>query len=286
MAFTIGEEEVRETTVDKIVKQTAAFTFKFRQSMAEETGGGWTEEFFRETQAILGGARGRTSLITARFAKPAEITPSWEQLQVTLGKHMADLAIPWEDRIRSDFNAFSRALVKSGEAVANSEDALVWSTIQGDSVIQTLSVVNAWNGLNPNPIKDFIDAQTQIGERPYNYPTGDLHVHVNIEDWGNIRKFLIDNGNSLPQVAEDTVRNRNGNQGTLGSFTFISNEAISVSQAFICVPNVWATLRIAEPLKTITTVDEMISIRIRSGLISVPKITDPKAAVRLTGTRI
>lgn len=292
MVFNIGDVEVRDSTVDRIVKTITPFMFKFRQSMALQTGGGWTEEFFRETQAILTAGTGRSIKGISRLAKFPELTPEWSKLKTTLAKHGADLNIPWEDRMRSDFDAFSRSLVKVAEAVANSEDANVWTVIEADSDIQTYTAGGstydpnkAWDGSEADVWDDLLAAKQMIGQRPYNYPTGNLDVHVTEKDMRSIMKFITDKGATWPKVSEDTVTNANGRQGKLGVFNFIVNEAVDASQAFVCVPNTWATLRMMQDLTTVTTVDEMVSIRIRAGLVSVPKVTDPKAAVVISGTQ-
>ena len=288
--FNIGDVEVRDTTVDAIVKTVMPFMFKFRQSMQIQTGGGWTEDFFRETQALLTAAGNRTIGGVPRLSKPPEIVPEWDKLNTTLGKHITDLNIPWEDRMRSDFDAFQRALVKAAEAVSNSEDADIWTVIKADSDIQTLTLTGspfeAWDASNADLWDNLLEAKEMMGKRPYNYPTGNLDVHVTEKDMRSIMKFITDKGATWPKVSEDTVTNANGRQGKLGVFNFIVNEALDASQAFVVVPNIWATQRVMQDLTTITTVDDLISIRIRSGLVSVPKITDPKAAVRVIGTQL
>lgn len=286
MAFQIGDFQIKELEVDRAVKAATQASFKFRQSATIESGNnGWTQNFWREDQTILTAGVGRDIRGVPQLAKPPEMSPQWEQLNTTLQKHMADLIVPWEDRMRSDFNMFERALVKMGEAVAASEDNYIWDVIEADTAVQTQDIGTGWDVTNGDPWADLLSAVNKIGQRPYNYPTGDLHVHVRRYDMSSIMKYITQKGAAWPRVSEDTVTNRNGVQGTLGPFTFIVNEAIDPSQCLVCVPRIGFSVREMQGLQTFTTVDDMISIRIRTGLISVPKITDPKAMVVLSGTQ-
>lgn len=284
MVFTIGGYDIRENTVDRTVKAIAQAMFKFKQSLSIQSDGGWTEDFFRETQEILTAQGGRSLAGVPRLAKPPEIVPEWEKLNTTLAKHIADLNIPWEDRMRSDFDAFNRALIKVAEGVVNSVDTTIWTTMRDDGAIQSFAATTAWSESNSDPWGDLLRAKHNIGQRPYNYPTGEIHVHVRERDMRSIMKFITDKGASWPRVSEDTVSNRNGKQGRLGVFEFIVNEALDASRAVVMVPRVAATWREMVPLRTITKVDDMISILIRSGEIGVLKITDPKAICVIKNT--
>src|SRR3990167_3622756 len=251
MAYTLqqGSTSLEAETVDAMVKQIAARTFKFKQAVTIVPTSSLTNTFFREDPTILAGGANASIEGVPYGADFPNMSPKWEQATVKNIKFAATDNIAWEFIKGSAIDIMARKIIKVTEAVVKAVDDYCWGELTQDAtdagnfnaitLIQSFSISadKYWNGTSAAIVYDLGAARRLIGEK--NYETGNL----------------------------------------------VESQSVSASFALVVVPKTCATYKEFESLKSTTINDPYKSVTIRVVEEGAIELTDPLAIVLIRGTQ-
>jgi len=290
MTIEIGGSALRAEVVDKVIKQTAAQTYKFKQACTIATTAAWKDYFYRETSAVLnplvGGSTASASKLLPRGANFPQATPSWEKVMTAQEKYGIEDNIFWEDILTDDIDVQARVMFKLGQKIAKDVDDEIWDTLTESRtpvLINSFLIDEAdgWNGTSGAIIDDLLHAAQLIAED--NYDTTSLMAFISPADRRYVSAYLASKGAQFPSIGEKIAEN--GYVGRVAGVDLVVSNSVTTSYALVCVPKICATWRAAVPLTTNTTVDPFKSVRIRVVEMGITQMTDPNALCLIKGTQ-
>lgn len=283
-----GTTEIRASMYDPMVKQIAERLYKFKQALKIESTSAWTHYYYQEDPTELAGRTGNTGSEIPRGARFPSVSVTWDQQVATMKQYGMEDTLFWSDLISSEINVRERTTFKLAKGVTKFVDDGIWTVLTESLTpvnIQTFTITHGyqWDTASAAIIDDLERAEQLIAEN--NYDTSKLMVFISPKDKRKIVNYLYEKGAQTPQIATRVVDDPNGVIGSLGNKTFIVSNSVTASYALVVVPQVCATGRALEPLKTITKIDEGRNMLVRSWEYFVSYITDPKAIVLIKNTQ-
>lgn len=290
MAYTVeqGSRGLNAETIDAMVKQIAARSYKFKQAVSIVPTSSLTNTFFREDPSILaGGATAPIKGVPYGAAFPT-MHPKWEKVSVANIAFKAEDNIAWETIKGSAIDVQARTVIKLTEAVVKAVDDYIWDRLTEDRnfsstlLIQSYSISTNkwWNGSSAAIVKDLMEAKRLIGEK--NYDTDDLIAFVSPRDHKSIVTFLHDKGAQYNQLGEDMARN--GRVARVAGVTLVESQSVTASFALVLKPKICATYKEFVPLTSTTIDDPYKSLTIRVVEEGSIELTDPLAIVLIRNT--
>jgi hypothetical protein len=281
-----GQQEVRGTFYDKVVKQIAAQTYKFKQAVSVVPTSAWKNFFFREDTTVLTGQTGNAIGGIPRGAEFPQASANWTLIQSTIKKYGLEENIPYEDLISDEIDVRDRTLIKIAAGVAKAVDDEIWDTLTENRVpvaIQsiTLGLNYEWDSSSAAIIDDLLQAKQLISEQ--NYDTEDLMAFVSPKDYRRIMNYLAEKGAQFPSVAAGVATN--GVQGSVAGITLVTSNSVTASWALVVVPKRCGNWKELVALQTTTKEDPYKSLTIRAVEMGVTQLTDPKAVVLIKNTQ-
>ena len=293
MAYTLeqGSRGLDAETIDAMVKQTAARSFKFKQAVSIIPTSALDQTFFREDPTILsGGANASFEGVPFGAAFP-HASPKWEQATVRVTKFAAEDNIAWEFIKGSAIDIQARKIIKLTEGVVKAVDDYIFGELTQDAtdnfnnitLIQSYSISadNYWNGTSAAIVNDIGAVRRLVGEA--NYETTNTLLFVSPRDHQSIMSYVHDKGAQYNTFGEDVAKN--GRVGRLAGATIVETQTMVASFALLVVPKTCATYKEFESLKSTTINDPYKSLTIRVVEEGAIELTDPKAIVLIRGTQ-
>ena len=291
MAYTLqqGSTSLEAETVDAMVKQIAARTFKFKQAVTIVPTSSLTNTFFREDPTILAGGANASIEGVPYGADFPNMSPKWEQATVKNIKFAATDNIAWEFIKGSAIDIMARKIIKVTEAVVKAVDDYIWGELTQDRafdsslLIQSFSISadKYWNGTSAAIVYDLGAARRLIGEK--NYETGNLIAFISPRDHQSAVDYLHSKGAQYNSLGEEMALN--GRVAKVAGITLVESQSVSASFALVVVPKTCATYKEFESLKSTTINDPYKSVTIRVVEEGAIELTDPLAIVLIRGTQ-
>jgi|SRR3990167_486074 len=295
MAYTLqqGSTSLEAETVDAMVKQIAARTFKFKQAVTIVPTSSLTNTFFREDPTILAGGANASIEGVPYGADFPNMSPKWEQATVKNIKFAATDNIAWEFIKGSAIDIMARKIIKVTEAVVKAVDDYCWGELTQDAtdagnfnaitLIQSFSISadKYWNGTSAAIVYDLGAARRLIGEK--NYETGNLIAFISPRDHQSAVDYLHSKGAQYNSLGEEMALN--GRVAKVAGITLVESQSVSASFALVVVPKTCATYKEFESLKSTTINDPYKSVTIRVVEEGAIELTDPLAIVLIRGTQ-
>src|SRR3989338_9957230 len=291
MAHTLqqGSTSLEAETVDAMVKQIAARTFKFKQAVTIVPTSSLTNTFFREDPTILAGGANASIEGVPYGADFPNMSPKWEQATVRNIKFAATDNIAWEFIKGSAIDIMARKIIKVTEAVVKAVDDYIWGELTQDRafdsslLIQSFSISadKYWNGTSAAIVYDLGAARRLIGEK--NYETGNLIAFISPRDHQSAVDYLHSKGAQYNSLGEEMALN--GRVAKVAGITLVESQSVSASFALVVVPKTCATYKEFESLKSTTINDPYKSVTIRVVEEGAIELTDPLAIVLIRGTQ-
>lgn len=285
MTEEVGTLNVRKEFVDGVIKQTAARKYKFKQAVSIVSTNANDNTYYREDTTVLAGRSGNAIRGLPRGAAFPQRSVELTQHTATIEKYGLEENIFWEDIISNNVDLRDRTLIKIAEGVVKSVDDEIWEVLtegQVPSAIQSITLTTRkWDVSSAAIIDDLEQARQLIAEQ--NYDTENLLCFISPKDRRSLVKYLTDKGAQFPKISEGVARN--GQLGTIDGITFVVSNSVTASFALVVKPKTVGTWKQLKALQTITKEDPMVSITIRSSELGVTLLTDPKAAVLISGTQ-
>jgi len=291
MAYTLqqGSTSLEAETVDAMVKQIAARTFKFKQAVTIVPTSSLTNTFFREDPTILAGGANASIEGVPYGADFPNMSPKWEQATVKNIKFAATDNIAWEFIKGSAIDIMARKIIKVTEAVVKAVDDYIWGELTQDRafdsslLIQSFSISSDkyWNGTSAAIVYDLGAARRLIGEK--NYETGNLIAFISPRDHQSAVDYLHSKGAQYNSLGEEMALN--GRVAKVAGITLVESQSVSASFALVVVPKTCATYKEFESLKSTTINDPYKSVTIRVVEEGAIELTDPLAIVLIRGTQ-
>lgn len=291
MTYTLeqGSRGLDAETIDAMVKQIAARSYKFKQAVSIVPTSSLDNTFFREDPAILTGQPNANIKGVPLGAAFPSMHPKWERATVRNIKFAAEDNIAWETIKGSAIDIQARTIIKLTEAVVKAVDDYIWDILTDGAsgaasalLIQSYAISGNkwWNGASAAIIKDLMSAKRLIGEAYYD--TSDLLCFISPRDHQSIVTFLHDKGAQYNSLGEDMAVN--GRVARVAGLTLVESQSVDSSFALVLKPKVCATFKEFESLKSTTITDPYKSLTIRVVEEGAVELTDPKAICVITGT--
>lgn len=291
MAYTLenGSRGLDAETIDAMVKQIAAQTYKFKQAVSIIPTSSLDNTFFREDPTVLTGQPNAPIKGVPFGATFPSMSPNWEKKTVRVVKFAAENNIFWESIKGSAIDQSARIIIKLTQGVTKAVDDYIWDQLTesrnfaASFAIQTYSITlgRYWDVASAAIINDLMQASRLIAEA--NYDTSNLMAFVSPKDKQYIMKFLSDKGAQFPSLAQDVTVN--GSIGKLAGIQLIESNSVTASFALVVVPKTCATYKEFESLKSTTITDPYKSLTIRVVEEGTIELTDPNAIVLIRGTQ-
>jgi len=288
--YEVGQDVVRGTYYDKVVKGFADAAYKFKQGVTISPTSAWTNYFYRGSTGVLAGntTTGATAKLEKGIPRGADFPQasiSWERVTSVISKYGLEENIPWEDIISNEIDVETRTLMKIGEGVAKAVDDDIWDALtESRSVTNIQSVTIAagyeWNATSSAVISNLLEAKQKIAE--YNYPIDNLMCFVSPAGYKDMITYLADKGAQFPSIATEVATN--GNVGKLVGINIIVSNSVTASYAAVVVPKRCATWKELVALSTDTKEDKFKSKTYRAVELGITQLTDPKCVVLIKNT--
>jgi len=294
-----GDAVLRAKFFDSGIKQVAKRLFKFKSVVQVSSTGAWTNFFFREKVGILAAKGTRTVRGIPRNTNFPQATVEWDRITTTIEKYGLEDVIPWEDLISDEINVRERTIIKIGEGVVKAVDDAIWSGFGADTLgsggaitvstgIQAFGVghgfsasIGSWDDSSAAILDNLFRAKQLIGES--NYSTERLVALISERDHRSVMKFLTDKGSQFPKISETITET--GKKLDLAGIELRVSNSVTASNALILVPQRAATWKQLVPLQTHVEEEKFKNVTVRAVELGVLQVTDPLAAVLITGTQ-
>jgi hypothetical protein len=291
MAYTLeqGSSGLNAETIDSMVKQVAARTYKLRQAVSVVPTSSLDNTFFRKDPTILtGGATADIKGVPFGASFPTG-KPKFERLSVRNLKFAFEDNIAWELIKGSAIDIQARTVFSITEGVVNAWDLYAWDILSQSQnfasslIIQSYSIANSkyWNGSSAAIVNDLGAARRMIGDK--NYDNSNTLTFVSTRDLQSINDYVHSKGAQYSTLGQDAAVN--GRIMRLAGTTLVETPTVTSSFALMLVPKTCATYYEFESLKSTTIEDPYKSLTIRVVEEGAIGITDPLSIVIIRGTQ-
>ncbi len=281
-----GTEGLRKEVVDKVIRDIAKPSYKFKQAVRVVKTNAWKQTFFRASTTVLTGATGFGVEGIPRNAAFPRATPTTEEVNSYIVKYGLEDFISFEDIMSSEIDQVKQIIFKLTQAVVSAVDGRIWNTLTEDRTpvnIQSITITDGqtWDASSAAIIDNLLNAAQLIGEA--NYDTSNLMAFVSLKDHRSIVNYLSEKGNQFPKIGEDTAKN--GRVGRLAGVQLVVSNEVTASFSLVVVPKVVGAWRESVSLRSDLEKDAFKGTRVRVVEMGVPQLTDPNAAVLIIGTQ-
>ena len=281
MADTTGEQDLRATAVDRVVKSFALQEYKMKQICLVQPSNSWTESYYAETATELTAGGEVTVKGVPRLANFPYGEASWTLTSGRNLKHAMEGVISWEDAKTNAVDVIARTLLRIARAVAYSVDSTIAAAIVA-SAGQTEAANATWDNAiiaDRDPIQDILDAKAKIAVQNYD-PDKNGYLCVNPTNYAE----LLGNASvrNAGQFYTDNVT-RNGVVGRLLGLTVISSNSVTLGGAQVVIAKEACTWKSVCPLTTATIPDPGVKYTIRAWEVGQIQIVNANAICKITG---
>jgi len=281
-----GTADLRTEVIDKVIRDIAKPSYKFKQAVRIVKTNAWKQTFFRAATTVLTGASGASVEGIPRGAAFPRATPTSEEVNSYIVKYGLEDFITYEDVMSSEIDQVKQIIFKLTQATVSAVDGKIWDTLTESRIVDkiqsiTIAAANFWEGSSASIIDNLMNAKQLIGEA--NYDTSRLMAFVSEKDHRSIVNYLAEKGGQFPSVGEDMAKN--GKAGKLAGIQLVVSNNVTASYALVVVPKVVGAWRESVSLRSDLEKDAFKGTRIRVVEMGVAQLTDPSAAVLLIGTQ-
>jgi hypothetical protein len=289
MADTQGQADIRSVNIDKLARGFAEEIIGLDQYINSSPTKAREVRWFQKTTGILDSTD--TTAITASQiantdfgALPVVVNQSWTRNTSYIRKYFVTSELITDEDIQDNdvdiFGTYVRDLVR---AVMQQKNARIWTVISEGGTATNLNsraITDEWDDTtNMIPITDMIAAKASIRSYGYN-PEGAVFL-INDATYGHLLNYLIvTKGSSIPQFASSAVV-----KGRIMEFmgtNVVVDVNVTADKALLFVPNVLATWKEFQGIKTAIVDEPLMGKRIRVSLEGEAILHDPKAGTLFT----
>ena len=281
-----GSKGLDKLTIDSMVKQIAARTYKFKQALAIVSTSSLSNTFFREDLTVPVGQTGNSFKGVPFGANFPQASINVKKVPGEVIKFAAEENIAWETVRGSQIDIQARTVIRITEGIVKAVDDHIWDELTesqaGTGIIQSFAVFAGWNESSA-AIVDDVKKASQLISTNGNYDTSNLLCFISPRDERSVMNYIADKGAQWQEPATDALRN--GTIGKIANVTFVTSQSVTASYALVVKPKTCATLQQFVPLTTDTTDDPLKSWRLRVVEELQVQLTDPKAIVLMNDTQ-
>lgn len=281
-----GTVGLRKEVVDKVIRDIAKPSYKFKQAVRIVKTNAWKQTFFRASTTVLTGATGASVEGIPRGAAFPRATPSTEEVNSYIVKYGLEDFITFEDVETSEIDQVKQIIFKLTQATVSAVDGRIWDTLTENVTpvsIQSVTITGGqtWDAASAAIIDNLMNAKQLIGEA--NYDTANLMAFVSEKDHRSIVNYLAEKGAQFPSVGNDMARN--GRVGRIAGIQLVVSNNVTASYALVVVPKVVGAWRESVSLRSDLEKDAFKGTRIRVVEMGVAQLTDPNASVLIINTQ-
>lgn len=281
-----GTADLRAEVVDKVIRDIAKPSYKFKQAVRIVKTNAWKQTFFRAATTVLTGKTGASVEGIPRGSAFPRATPTSEEVNSYIVKYGLEDFITFEDIESSEIDQVKQIIFKLTQATVSAVDGRIWNTLTENQTpvnIQsvTITLEQYWDGSSAAIIDNLMQAKQLIGEK--NYDTSKLMAFISEKDHRSIVNYLAEKGAQFPSVGEAMAMN--GRAGKLAGIDLVISNNVTASYALVVVPKVVGAWRESVSLRSDLKKDAFKGTRIRVVEMGVAQLTDPEAAVLIINTQ-
>lgn len=282
----VGTGNIRTNVYDKIIRNIAQRSYKFKQAVSVVPTSAWNNYFYREDPTVsTASGNGNTVKGVPRGAAFPQAVVAWDRISTIISKYGLEDFIHWEDIMTDDVDVRDRTLMKIAEGVVKAVDDEIFRALGGTATIADISsfsiVQREWNVSSAAIMDDLQRARQLIAES--NISTDNLMLFVSPKDYRSIMNYIYDKGAQAPKMGE--IIGQNGNMGNFGGFELIVSNSVTASNALVVVPKICGSWKELVPLQTSTDEDKFKGVRVRAVEMGTCQLHQPKAVVLIVGTQ-
>ncbi len=234
-----GTADLRKEVIDKVIRDIAKPSYKFKQAVRIVKTNAWKQTFFRANTDVLTGKSGASVEGIPRGAAFPRATPSTEEVNSYIVKYGLEDFITFEDIQSSEIDQVKQIIFKLTQATVSAVDGRIWNTLtenQTPTNIQSITITNTqqWDVASAAIIDDLMYAKQLIGEA--NYDTSNLMAFISEKDHRSIVNYLAEKGAQFPKIGESVANN--GHAGRLAGVNLVVSNNVTASYALVVVPKV------------------------------------------------
>ena len=289
MADGQGQADIRGIDVDLLAKGFAEEIIGLDNYIANRPTKAREIRWYQKTAGILDStdSTGITASDVANTdfgASPVVLHQSWTRNTSYVRKYFATSElIPQEDIDDSDVDSFGTYLRDLVRAVKQQKNLRIWAVISEGGTATNLNskaITDEWDdATNMIPVSDMIAAKASIRSYGYN-PEGAVFL-INDTTHGNLLNWLIaTKGSQIPVFSSDLVV-----KGKVMEFmgtNVVVDVNVTADKALLFVPNVLATWKEFQGIKTAVIDEPLMGKKIRVSCEGECILHDPKAGTLFT----
>lgn len=268
---------------DPAVKQVALEEYKLMPLFSQQSIAAKDIHYFQQNTSNLAGVTVQTGKDIPPGADFPEDQVKFKEQIATIKKYGLKSTLAWDTIITNNIDVRNRTAVKLGKGVAKFVDDNQAAAIIKTGT-QSFTSSAGWVGSSADIFGDVMRAIELQQKSPNNY-MGPKALILTPGAYRFLAKWIVDNGAQFNQQAGASMQS-----GQVRTFAGISNiivtNSFATSHAAVVEPKVFATWYELEPLRTITSLDEGVSLMIRSWQQGVVGRTDPNAVTIISGIGI
>jgi len=281
-----GTVGLRKEVVDKVIRNIAKPSYKFKQAVRIVKTNAWKQTFFRANTDVLTGADNFGVEGIPRGAAFPRATPTTEEVNSYIVKYGLEDFISFEDIMSSEIDQVKQIIFKLTQATVSAVDGRIYSTLaENDTPVNiqsiTITLGQSWDASSAAIIDDLMHAKQLIGVA--NYDTSNLTAFITEKDHRSIVNYLAEKGAQFPSVGNDMARN--GRVGKIAGIGLVVSNNVTASSALIVIPKVCGAWRESVSLRSDMEKDAFKGTRVRVVEMGVAQLTDPNAVVLIRGTQ-
>jgi len=275
-----GSADLRKEVVDKVIRDIAKPSYKFKQAVRIVKTNAWKQTFFRASTTVLSGASGASVEGIPRGAAFPRATPTTEEVNSYIVKYGLEDFITFEDVMSSEIDQVKQIIFKLTQATVSAVDGRIYNTLSENGTpanIQEIVITGGqtWDASSAAIIDNLMNAKQLIGEKNYN--SAGLMCFLTDEAHRYVVSYLAEKGAQFPSVGNEMAKN--GRIGKLAGIQLVVSNNVTSSQALVVVPKVCGAWRESVSLRSDLKKDAFKGTRIRVVEMGVAQLTDPDAVV-------
>lgn len=284
-AETVGGSGLRKEFIDSAIKGFAQMAYKLKPLCQVDSSSAWTESYYRETSTELTGGTGSNVRGVPRLAPLPYGEVTWTKVSSLIQKYGMEGVISYEDEFYNNIPALTRTLLRIGNAVAYSVDAVIEAAIlanAGNSV--AIATGYEWDSAtiaNRDPVKDIL-----YGIKECSVDNIDVlqngYLVLSPTDYANLMMNSKVINNPSFKTA-DVVSN--GVVGQICGLTIVVSNAVQASGAYIVKGKEALVWKEAMPLRTEVINDPFIKKTVRACEFGVCQVPLPNGICKITNTQ-
>jgi len=285
MADQAGEQDLRASDIDTVVKNYALEAFTMLQVCTVVKTSSASNTYYEETDSDITKTVS-TGITDTSFAGVPEgavfanVEHSWTEVIERVKQHGADNVISWDVWKLSAIDVKARMLERVARGIAKSVDTAIITELA--TTTNTAAAVATWDNAVESlqqPLKDILIARSAL----------------KINNWSTSAnlKMIIHPTNLMELLNNPVVRNagqfytdgvtRNGVVGKIVDFEIIETNAATENTILFCIAQTAMSWYEAQPLMTYVKEDPGQTLLIRAYQMGIPVLINNNAAYKITG---